>query len=417
MNPRRARWFAALIFGFCLLDALGTLTLLIVGTSDSTPGDAAGVGRWGGLTYVFLSLTFGTVGALVLARLPAHRVGWVLCLTGVAIGTGDLAFQYADQALFGSWSNLPGGAFAAWFQNLGLVPTFGLVGLSLLLFPDGHLPSPRWWPAAAAAIAGSAFIELGYALRPGPLDPPFTGIVNPLGATGWFGFTNSLTALGWIFTGLSVVAAAAALRSRLKRARGLERQQLKWVALAAVVAGIIIALNVVSFFLSVSGIDQVREVALAVAVMTFPLATGIAILRHRLYDIDVVVNRALVYGSLTGTLAGVYLVSILLLQLALGGLTSGSGLAVAASTLATAALVRPARTRIQEIVDRRFFRQKFDAAQTLERFGARARAEVDLETLRNDLRSVVTETMQPTHVRLWLRSHSQSRNDFPTHGP
>ncbi|MFL6022896.1 MAG: hypothetical protein ACJ72O_06115 [Marmoricola sp.] len=409
---------AAAIFSSCVLAGLGTLLLLVVGIDDSTPGDSFGLSRWGGLNYVVMSLTFAGVGALVLARLPGNRVGWVLCITGVAVATGDLTYQYADQALYGSLQNLPAGPVAAWYQNLGMSPTFGLVGLMLLLFPDGRLPSRRWWPAAAAAIVGSLALVAGYALRPGPLDPPFKTAANPLGVPGWFALTDWMAGLGWILTGVSVVAAAAALRSRFKRAQGLERLQLRWATLAAAVAGVIVALDVASFMVvPVSGFNQLRDVALGIAVMTFPVATGVAILRFHLYDIDVFINRTLVYATLTAALAGVYLGSILLLQLALSAFTSGSGLAVAASTLATAALVRPARAQIQEIVDRRFFRRKYDAARTLETFGTHVRSQVDLDAVTAELRAVVADTMQPAHLTLWVPAHlsmTNSRNDFRT---
>ena len=161
-----------------------TSVLLVIGIGESTPGDSSGSGRWGGFANVLLSLTFATVGALVLARQPANRVGWVLCIVGVAVGIGDFAFQYADLALYGSGPDLPAGALAAWFSNLGLSPIFGLLALSLLLFPDGRLLSPRWRLAAALTITGTTFLEVGYALRAGPLDEPFADIDNRLGVAG-----------------------------------------------------------------------------------------------------------------------------------------------------------------------------------------------------------------------------------------
>jgi hypothetical protein len=337
-------------------------------------------------------------------RIPANPIGPVFCVTGLTLGVGDLAYQYGDQALYGS-SSLPGGEVAAWLQNLGLPPSFGLLAVALLLFPDGRLPSRRWRPAIWLAVAGMTLIVVGYALRPGPLDDPFQTLSNPVGVPGAFDIFDTATGFGWIFMGPSVAIAAAALVVRLRRSTGSERQQLKWIALAAAVTGIAVAADVVSFFASLDGdsVKQLRIVLLGVGFSAFPVAAGMAILRYRLYDIDVVINRALVYGALSAILAGAYLGGVLLLQLVLSGVTQGSGLAVAASTLAVAALFRPARSRVQGGVDRRFYRRKYDAAQTLERFGAHLRDEVDLDALRAEFRSVVAETMQPAHVSVWLR--------------
>ncbi len=180
---------------------------------------------------------------------------------------------------------------------------------------------------------------------------------------------------------------------------------MKWIALAGAIAGVTIP----AMFALYDVVGQTpADIAMMISILTLPTATALAIVRYRLYDIDVVINRALVYGSLTATLAGVYVGSVLLLQLALSGLTQGSGLAVAASTLAVAALFRPVRGRIQQIVDRRFFRSRYDAAQTIEAFGARLRDEVDLGALSADLQTVIAATMQPAHVSLWLRTHDQA---------
>jgi hypothetical protein len=195
-----------------------------------------------------------------------------------------------------------------------------------------------------------------------------------------------------------MVGSSISLVLRFRRSHGEQRQQIKWLALAGAVAVVTIVFGVSVY--DVLG-EKVADGLMMLSVMGLPVAAGIAILRYRLYDIDVVINRTLVYGALTAMLAAVYLVSVLLLQLLLESFTQGSGLAVAASTLATAALVRPARSRIQAVVDRRFFRRKYDAAQTLAVFGARLRDNVDLDAVQTDLRAVVAETMQPSHISLW----------------
>jgi hypothetical protein len=397
------------VWSACLVLAAPTLVLLGLGVGESTPGDSFGLGGYGGLSFVVAALAFGTVGALVMQRVPANPIGPVFCLMGLTLGMGDLAYQYADQALYGS-SSLPGGDVEAWLQNLGLPPSFGLLGIALVLFPDGRLPSRRWRPALWLAVAGMTLIVVGYALRPGPLDDPFQTVSNPFGVPGAFDILDAASGFGWIFMGMSVAVAAAALIVRLGRSSGHERQQLKWIALAATVTGVAVGADVVSFFAALEGqrIEQLRIVLLGVAFSALPVAAGMAILRYRLYDIDVVINRALVYGALSTILAGAYLGGVVLLQLVLSGVTQGSGLAVAASTLSVAALFRPARARVQEAVDRRFYRRKYDAAQTLERFAVHLREEVDLDALRAELGSVVANTMQPAHVSVWLREQGSN---------
>jgi hypothetical protein len=399
MNRRQ---LAGLAWGACVAIGAATLVLLVLGAGESTPPDSFGLGGLGGASFVLASLAFATVGAMVTTRVPGNAIGPIFLGTGLVLGAGDLAFQYADRALFISPDSWPGGAAAAWLQNLGLPPGFGLLGVALLLFPDGRLPSRRWRPALWLALTGIVLIVVGYALRPGPLDDPFENVTNSLGV-GSFDLMDALTGFGWMFMAASVGLAALAMSIRLRRSHGLERQQLKWLALAAAIAGVAIVADAASYFADVQGIEQPREVVLGLGFCVFPLAAGAAILRYRLYDIDVVINRALVYAALTATLAGAYVGSVLVLQLVL---SPSSDLAVAASTLGVAALFQPARRSIQEIVDRRFYRRRYDARHTLEAFSGRLRDEVDLDALSSELRAVVAETMQPRHVSLWLREAS-----------
>jgi len=407
-GPVTARRLAGLAWAVCVVIALPTLVLLALGAGESTPADDFGLSGLGGLAFLVAGLTFATTGALVASRLPSNPIGWVFCLIGFLITAGNLPYQYADYALYISPGSLPGAETAAVLQNLvGLPPAFGLLGLSLLLFPDGRLLSRRWRPAAAAGLVGAATLVVGLALRPGPLDEPFEVVNNPL-AVGSFDLMDSLSSLGWGLSSLSVALAAAAMIVRLRRSRGQERQQLKWIGLAGAVAAVVVVANAVGFALGLEGPGQLRIAAVGLAFSGLPAAAGIAILRYRLYDIDVVINRALVYGALTATLAATYVGTVLLLQLLLSGVTEGSGPAVAVSTLAVAALFRPARARIQAAVDRRFYRRKYDAAHTLEAFSARLRDEVELDSLSAELRAVVAETMQPAHVSLWLPSRGGS---------
>jgi hypothetical protein len=402
---------AWLIWGGSLVVVLATLVLLALGAGHSTPADSFGLSGFGGVAFAIAALAFASVGALVLARVPGNAIGPVFCLTGAILAVGDFVFQYADRALYITPGELPGGNAAAWLQNFGLPPAFGLLGVALLLFPDGRLPSRRWRPVLWLAAAGIGLNMLGYALRPGPLDDPFAIVTNPLGVAGTFGLMDALSGFGWMFMGASVALAAAATPIRLARARGLERAQLKWLALATAITGVAVVSDVVSYFVAAEGIGTLRDVVLALGFAVFPLAAGAAILRYRLFDIDVVINRTLVYGALTATLAATYLGLVLLVGLAVGR----SGFAVAVSTLAVAALFRPARARIQDAVDRRFYRHRYDAAKTLEAFGTRLRDEVDLEAVGSALHAAVRDTVQPAHLSLWLQL--DARNDFRTDGP
>jgi hypothetical protein len=245
---------------------------------------------------------------------------------------------------------------------------------------------------------------VGYALRPGKLDEPFERIVNPFGVAS-VELMEELVGLGWILSVVSVALGAVATIVRLRRSRGHERQQLKWIGLAGAVVGLVLVVNLITFPLEVHGVDQLRLVIVGLAFTGFPVAAGVAILRYRLYDIDVVIRRTLIYGALTATLAGAYVGSVLLLQVVL---SPDSDFAIAGSTLAVAALFRPASSRIQALVDHRFYRRKYDAAQTIEAFGVRLRDEVELDALSAELGGVVRETMQPAHVSLWLKAPEAS---------
>jgi hypothetical protein len=382
--------------------AVATIVLLVRGAGTETPGDDFGLTGFGGLAFVIASLAFAVTGAIVATRLPRNPIGWIFCYMGLLIGAGNLPFQYAIVALYIDPDSLPGGDAAAVLQNLGLTPCFGLLAFALLLFPDGRLPSRRWRPAAAAALIGSTLVGVGYALRPGRLDSPFHGVKNPFGV-GSFELMDGLTGAGWLLMALGAAFAAAAIVVRFRRSSGVEHEQLKWITLAGTGIGVLFVANFLSFALDVQGIDQLRLTLVGLAFSALPIAAGIGILRYRLYDIDVVINRTVVYGALTGALAGIYVGTVLVLQLVLGGLTEDSGLAVAGSTLAVAAAFRPLRSRIQEAVDRRFYRRRYDARHTLEAFSARLRDQVDLRALDAELRGVVAETMQPAHVSVWLR--------------
>jgi hypothetical protein len=369
----------------------------------------------------FVGLAYPAVGALVIARHPRNPVGWIFCAVGLIAAAMLLTAGWVAAADSGGLAV----EIAGWYETWAWVFEHTLAAVVLLLvFPSGRFASRAWKRVGVLAGAATAVAAAALALYPDlrsaiaaeragsdggswvlGLYPEFrategAGLANPVGVEGAEGVLEAVGAAGAIVVLLATVAAALSLVLRLRRARGDERQQLKWVAWAAVLLAIGALATIPS------GGDGVAA-ALVQAVVLGPiiaLATGMAMLRHRLYDIDVVINRTLVYGALTATLAGAYVGCVLLLQLALGPLTEDSDLAIAGSTLAVAALFRPARARIQAVVDRRFFRRRYDAARTAESFGLRLRDEVDVEALGADLRAVVAETMQPAHVSVWLRA-------------
>ena len=347
----------------------------------------------GSLALDVVPIALAVVGALIAARHPGNPIGWLFCGMGLLDGLETLTHGYGLRA---AAEGLPVGEIAEWISSWIWIPMIALWSLVFLLFPDGRLPSRRWRFVAWLSFAGCALAAPGHALD--PTDEDFINGGNPLGVEG--AAIELLFEIGITLLSAAFLASAVSLIIRFGRARGVERQQLKWFASAA--ALVALCLLIMVFF---TGWNQsvFVQAMVALALGSIPIASGIAILRYRLYDIDVVINRTLVYGTLTATLGGAYLGTVLVLQLLLGPLAEDNSLAIAGSTLAIAALFRPARSRIQAVVDRRFFRHKYDASRTLERFSAGLRNEVDLGALGAELAGVVTETMQPAHVSLWLR--------------
>jgi hypothetical protein len=357
------------------------------------------------LAVTALALTYSTVGGVIAARRPANPVGWIFLASALSAALILASATYAETATPVPPSGpVPAAGLAAFLSEALAFPTIALISFLLLLYPDGRPPSRRWRAAAwitVAAVAGSA---IG-AFAPGPLgdaDPP---VDNPLAIGGTLGRAiDALQALGGALLQLSLLLGAISMVVRFRRSRGDERLQLKWFVFTLALTGSFIALAVTASEVAParSGANAVEEACFYLAlvgVAALPVAAGMAILRYRLFDIDLVIRRTLVYAALTASLGATYLGLVLLAGLAVGD----SSLAVAASTLVVAALFRPVRTRIQEAVDRRFYRRRYDMALTLERFGGRLRDEIDLEALGADLRGVARETLRPAHVGLWLR--------------
>jgi MFS family permease len=346
------------------------------------------------------------VGALVVARRPANPMGWLFSAIALLSLGASLAVEYLQYASVTRVGALPFAVGAAWYLAWAAFPVFGLTfTFTPLLFPTGRLPSRRWrsiaWLAAIEIAAASVLAALQPTL---PLEDEGRTIPNPIGISGLPEPEEG--AVGAVLNGMFTVvslAACASLVLRFRRARGEERQQLKWFAYAAT---LMVLSSVVGGTLIPAGGDLVAGVTIAL----LPVAAGIAILRYRLYDIDRLINRTLVYGLLTILLAGVYSGVVLVGgQLFSGVGTDPPSWAVAGATLAVAALFQPARRRIQAVVDRRFNRRKFDAAKTVEAFSARLRDEVDLDALTAELLAVVDQTMQPTRTSLWLRQSAKPR--------
>ncbi len=397
MGNRTASRLAWSIWALCVpLTTLGGLLSFLTSSGQLGPGSGLVV-----LLGVLL-LTFPTVGAFVVSRRPENPIGWIFCAVGLVLGVGILASAYADYSLSAGPGSLPGEEYAAWISTWSGGPAALLAAAFLfLLFPDGRPPSRRWRPVAWMAALGSPLSALGAALKPGPLDT-HRSIDNPFGIDATLAtVVEVLGIVGTLTLTVSVLLSGISLMLRLRRARGVERQQLKWFVYSAAVMGGGFA---ASFLFSSGPANSIAWFSGILGFMVLPVATGIALLRYRLYDIDRIINRTIVYGAVTAVLVVVYLGSVVALRGLVFGFTGRSSqLVIVASTLTIAALFNPLRRRIQGFIDRRFYRKKYDAARTLETFSARLRNETDLDALNADLLSVVRETMQPEHASLWMR--------------
>jgi hypothetical protein len=355
---------------------------------------------WEGPLFVAVLgyLTATTVGALVASRRPRHPVGWLLLGLALSQTASGVLAPYVAYGLVARPGALPAAhALARYYPATGPA-ALALLSLVLLLTPTGSLPSPRWRWWAVITVATPVALVLVVALAPGRFDPQLLVTSSPFSDRALGGVLLIATRVALAVTTLAVAVAAGSLVLRFRRARGIERQQLRWVALAA--ALMVLAVPVVLVALAL-GIPILVDWAAAVWLVVLPVAVGAAILRYRLYDLDRIISRTLAYGLLTLLLGGGYALVVLGLGQLLG---RESPLVVAAATLAVAAVFQPARRRVQAVVDRRFNRRRHDAARIIEGFGTRLRDQVDLDTLKADLLAVVDQTMQPTQASLWLRS-------------
>jgi len=345
---------------------------------------------------IALLLTSGTVGALVASRLPTNPIGWIFIglvvsmgLSGAAIGYVGLSVEHGRTGGLVPW--------AAWYESKVFVVFLATLLYSLLLFPNGRLLTRRWRVVFWTGTAGLILCAFAVFLGKGELDE-FPQIQSP--AVVDSPIVSWAFVPGFIFFSAALVGAAVSVVLRFRRARGVERQQVT-VLMAAGVATT--TTFVLSGFLGSWIAEDLGIAVTLLGVLAIPLAIGVAMLRYRLYEVDRVISRTLVYGALTLILGGGYVGLVLAGQALFSSFAGGSNLAIAVSTLVVAALFLPLRSRVQRVVDRRFNRRRYNAQRTLETFGSRLREQMDLPTLTGELRGVVDETMQPEHVSLWLR--------------
>jgi hypothetical protein len=355
--------------------------------------------RSAGIADVVTAVSAATVGAVLASRRPAHPVGWLLLGLGFSLAVAAVVYAYVRYGLVARPGAVPAAGYLAGLSNGMILIWISCVGFVLLLTPIGSLPSPRWrWWARIAAAAPVVWV-LASVVDPAPMRPEYPTIGNPLAVPALPRLVlDAATGAAALVVVAAVLVGAGSLVGRFRRARGAKRQQLRWLALAAALAAMALLVALAALVLD-AGWDLFNP-ALGVCLGLLPLATGAAILRYRLYDLDRIISRTLAYGLLTLTLGLGYAALVLGLGQLLGRDTP---LVVAAATLAVAVAFQPARRRVQEVVDRRFNRRRYDAAQTIAAFSARLREEVDLDTLTGELLAVVEQTMQPTRASLWLR--------------
>ena len=357
------------------------------------------------ILYGIAALGFPTVGALIATRQPGNAIGWLFCLAPTLTVFGLFAEQYFLYSVVLRPGALPFpaliGWLGLWLSTLGFTVT---LTFTLLLFPTGRLPSPRWRPVAWAGGALMAIFATAQALQPGPLHERTPEVMNPFGLDALTDIFTVMDDMVWPFL-LLIGLCAASVVARFLAARDVERQQLKWFAFAAGMLALVFVFFETLQEESPSWLPvAIGDAVFSLAIAGVPAAAGVAILRYRLYDIDLIIRRTLVYGTISGLLVVVYLTLVVVLQSVFRALTGqGSDIAIIASTLAIAALFQPARHGIQRFIDRRFYRNRYDANQTLTRFMTRLRDEVDLPMLQQELVMVVRETMQPSQVSLWVR--------------
>ncbi len=385
--------------------------MLIAVAPDAPLGQA-----WGFRGFAaILAVAFGAIGALVSLRVPGNRVGALLVGIGLSAAVVAFCVEYAAYGLVVAPGAVPLALLVGWLVSWVWVPFAGLsTTFLLLLFPDGRLTSPAWRPAAWLAAAAIVLTSAGLAVQPGPIDnAPY--LDNPLAVPeSWAPAVAWAVSIGFVLLAVAVLVSATSLVRRFRRSAGVARQQLKWFAAAAVFAGVTLAgpgtlLNFALAGSPATSTVKAFEFLTIVSFLTIPIATGIAVLRYRLYEIDRIISRTIGWAIVTGLLVGAFALLVL-------GLTSvveplfggGNTFAIAGSTLVVAALFNPVRTRVQRAVDRRFDRSRYDGERLLAAFGERLRDEVDLGTISADVLATVDAAVRPSAAGLWLRERAGS---------
>jgi hypothetical protein len=389
VKRRTASWLAWLMFALSVVLSIAAVVLALVPTRQPLELEA--------FAYGLAIMAFPGAGALIVSRRPGNVIGWLLILGGLGGALNVFLSAYVS-----TFAVLPGRHWLAWVGQWVWAGFLAPTVLILQLFPDGSVLTRRWRLGVWLSVAAFALVAAGLALSPGPFAD-YPHIRNPLGLEALRGTPVEDGGIAWILVLVAIVLSAASLIVRYRRSSGERRQQLKWMAYAALLlpTGWILAAFTFQF-----GLNTLGNILIGLGLLTLPVSLVVAILKYRLYDVDLVIKRTLVYGALTVLLGSVYVAGVVGLGSLVRAITGqeNNSLVIAASTLAVAAVFGPARRRIQGFIDRRFYRRKYNAAHTLEAFNTTLREQVDLDSLTGELLAVVRDTMQPTHASLWLRN-------------
>jgi hypothetical protein len=408
MNIRWTTWLAVSLWTLSVVLICCALVLLSANSTDQ---------NWfaGVAVYVAAMFSLATIGALLAVHLPGNPIAWIFLIGALSLETLAIADEYARYITYTNPNGAPELNALFWIAAWVWIPAVFLpASFGILLFPTGSLPSKRWRPLAWLVATMLLVLIIAEMFTPGPLMDPaddYPQLTNPVAIDSLAGQLGFIVTIAEVLLIAILVGPAMSIFVRLRAANTVQRQQIKWFAYAAIIPLIAMGAYMTLLFMPSQSEETANLVGLVIILIgltLLPVTIGIAILRHDLYDIDRLINRTLVYGSLTVGLVATYFAMVLSLGTLLRTVTSeSSSVVVAASTLAAAAMFRPMRARIQSAVDQRFYRHKYDAARTLEGFNERLRDEIELDTLSTELQGIIQETMQPAYLSIWLRQASR----------